>query len=131
MDAPLRNFRSKYWTWAVTTESAYKPALIVRPRCANRLLVDAELFLESISRLGRDAVIAVPPTAEKSSFLTCDHCIDRQPFRQSVNAMFFMTAGIQRLLNIAAENPAAFVIGIGYPTERGGCFGYETRLGRS
>ena len=35
------------------------------------------------------------------------------------NVIFFMAATIQRMLSMAAENPAAYVIGIGYPTEEG------------
>jgi predicted alpha/beta superfamily hydrolase len=35
------------------------------------------------------------------------------------NVTFFMAAGIQRMLSMAAENPVAYVIGIGYPTEGG------------
>jgi uncharacterized protein len=45
----------------------------------------------------------------------------KQPaiFVTDANMMFFLAANIQRMLTMAGENPAAYVIGIGYPTEGG------------
>jgi predicted alpha/beta superfamily hydrolase len=35
------------------------------------------------------------------------------------NGLFLLAAGIQRMLAMGAENPSAYVVGIGYPTEEG------------
>ena len=55
--------------------------------------------------------VAKPPFSPKG----------KQPaiFVTDANMLFFMTASIQRMLTLAGENPSAFVIGIGYPTEGG------------